>query len=220
MILFLQILQLVLFFIPVGALLALGILFLARAVVILNRRWYLFVFIPLIFANPFAVIENSFINDISIMDDWRFWLVIIVDIILLVGGTLLFRGFQIIGLNASETMAVLKDLGKNRYNSVDLHTGEKRTFWGETRNAIILTVQDQEKQYDVWVMEKQGEVLLQADSVGGTDLIKQAVPVLRKVRKAYVLKDHVLGVLFIVFAVVLAVLGWIFFFEPRLLVID
>ncbi len=220
MILFLQILQLVLFFIPVGALLALGILFLARAVVILNRRWYLFVFIPLIFANPFAVIENNFVNDISIMDDWRFWLVIIVDIILLVGGTFLFRGFQIIGLNASETMAVLKDLGKNRYNSVDLHTGEKRTFWGETRNAIILTVQDQEKQYDVWVMEKQGEVLLQADSVGGTDLIKQAVPVLRKVRKAYVLKDHVLGVLFIVFAVVLAVLGWIFFFEPRLLVID
>ena len=220
MILFLQILQLVLFFIPVGVLLALGILFLSRSVVILNRRWYLFVFIPLIFANPIAVIENSFVNDISIMGDWRFWLVVVVDIVLLVGGTFLFRGFQVIGLNASETMAVLKDFGKKRYTLVDLHTGEKRTLWGETRNAVILTVQDQEKRWDVWVMEKQGEVLLQGDSAGGNDLIKQVVPILRKIRKTYVLKDHVLGVLFIVFAVVLAVLGWIFFFEPRLVLID
>ena len=220
MILFLQILQLVLFFIPVGALLVLGILFLSRAVVILNRRWYLFVFIPLIFANPFAVVENNLVNDISITGDWRFWLVIVVDMVLLIGGTFLFRGFQVIGLNASETMAVLKDLCEKKYGVVNLHMGEKQTFWGETRKALIATVEDQEKHWDVWVMEKQGEVQLQADSGEGTDLIKQVVPILRKIRKAYELKDHVLGILFIVFAVVLAVFGWIFFFEPRLLVID
>jgi hypothetical protein len=220
LILFLQIIQLILFFIPVGALLALGVLFLSRSVVILNRRWYLFVFIPLIFANPFALIENNVVNGISVIGDWRFWLVVVVDIILMAGGTFLFRGFHVIGLNASESMAVLKDLCEKKYDVVNLHMGEKQTFWGETRKAMILTIEDQEKHWTVWVMEKQGEVQLQADSGESTDLIKQVVPILRKIRKAYVFNDHVLGVLFIVFAVVLAVFGWIFFFEPRLVLID
>jgi len=216
----LQILQIILFSIPIGALLVLGIVILAMPVVVINRRWYLLMFFPLILANLIAMLESNLADVLSIAGNWRLWLVMVGDALLLGIGIFLFRGFQVIGLDDSEVMAGLREFYLQKHFDVQCSTGEKQIPWGEKRKAMIISVKDQELEEDLWVEEKPGEVILRADSARGLALIRQALPELRQIEKPNLIKTHLLGILFIVLAVVIAVLGWIFFFEPRLILIE
>jgi hypothetical protein len=198
----------------------LGLFILIKPVAVIDRRWYLAVVIPLLLANTLALIENSLKNDLPVVSDWRFWLVIIVDIILLIGSILLFRGYQIFGLDGSELMGYLVEMLEGKHIATHLHKGEKSNYWRTSPNALILTIELQDKKEDLWVTESMGEVLLRSDSNKGLALIREEIPGVKRMKKPYLFKAHAMGILYIVLAVVLAVFGWIFFFEPRLIVVD
>lgn len=216
----LQVLQLILFTVPIGTLIVLGVIMLSKSIIVLQRRLYLLVVFPLILANLLAILENNLTNQSPPFSNWRFWLVILADLAFFVLAMWLFRGFQVIGLDASETMGVLKDSFEESDNIVHLSVDEKRTLWTNYPNALILVVQQPDGVMEFWAVERQYEVLLKSDSPQGNAQLRKLLPRLRNIKKPYDFQAHAVGVLYIVLALVIAVLGWIFFFEPRLIIVD
>jgi hypothetical protein len=216
----LQVLQLILFTVPIGTLVVLGVIILSKSVIVLQRRLYLLVVFPLILANLLAILENNLTNQSPPFSDWRFWLVMLADLAFFVLAMWLFRGFQVIGLDASETMGVLKDSFEESDNIVHLSVDEKRTLWTNYPNAIILVAEQPDGVMEFWAVERQYEVLLKSDSPQGNAQLRKLLSRLRSIKKPYDFQVHAVGVLYIVLALVIAVLGWIFFFEPRLIIVE
>ncbi len=215
----LQILQLILFSIPILALLGIGGKILKKTVSIINRRWFLCVFLPLLLANPLIILESYSIEDSLIPADWRLWLILITDLALIVGITWVFRGFMVIGLNQSEVKNIIFCGLQDRGHKVKSHTGKKQVLLGRVWNALILTISTNGHQEDIWITEGFNEVLIRVDSSAGLGILKHVLPALRTEEKPSNFKARTLGFLYIVLAVVFAVLSWILFFEPRLIVI-
>ena len=71
----------------------------------------------------------------------------------------------------------------------------------------------------IWVIERFYEVVLRASSQQGVCLVRQLLPELRQVEQPYDFRRHAVGILYMLLGVVLAVFGWIFFFEPRLILV-
>lgn len=217
----LQTLQLILFAIPTLTLLAIGGVILIKPVSVINRRWYLLVFLPLLLANAAAILENDpSAGAFSSAANWRLWLVLIADLAMAVGVTLVFRGALVYGLNAAETEGLLASTLRDKGYEVHSHVGEKRVLWGSSLDARILTVNQDGQAVDLWITERFNEVIIHAESRNGFVLLKQALPEIPKVERPYDFKSHAMGILYIILAVVFAVLFWIFFFEPRLILIE
>lgn len=216
----LQILQLVLFVIPVVALITLGGVILLKPVSVINRRWYLAVFLPILFANPLILLESILLNGEGGLTIWRFWLILLADVLLIVGVCWYFRGFMVFGLNAADTETILKDELLNKGYEVQQQVGKKSVLWGKPWAAQILTVSNNGSTEDIWITERSNEVLVRVDSTKGLNILKDALSSLRNVQRPYVFEAHAFGLLFMVLAVVVGVLIWIFFFEPQLLIID
>lgn len=215
-----QILQLILFIIPGVVLITMGVVILAKPVSVINRRWYWAVFLPLLLANPLALIENSPIWPGIGPVNWRVWLILAADIFLVVWITLAFRGYMVFGVNVVEAQSILKEAFESMGYEVKVRTGEKRALWGRAWEAHILDVSRSGQSVEIWMTERFNEVDVRADTRSSRPLLKAALPSLRQLDKPYLFKDHAMGILFIVLAVVFAVLGWIFFFEPRLIFIE
>jgi len=215
-----QVLQLILFIIPGLVLIAMGVVILIKPVSVINRRWYWFVFLPLILANPLALIENSPIWPGIGPINWRVGLILAADIFLVIWIILTFRGTMVFGLGASETLSILKETLQSMDYEVEMRTGEKRVLLGRALEARILNVSRADVFAEIWISERFNEVVIRTDSKAGRSILKTVLASLRQMEKPYDFKDHVMGVLYIVLAVVFAVLGWIFFFEPRLILID
>lgn len=215
-----QILQLILFIIPGIVLIALGVVILVKPVSVIDRRWYWAVFLPLLLANPLALIENSPIWPGIGPINWRVGLILAADIILVIWIILTFRGYMVFGVNAEGTLSTLEETLQSMDYDVETRMGEKRVLWGRAWEARILDVSWSGQTTEIWITERFNDVVIHTDSAAGRSLLKEALPSLREVENAYVFKDHAMGILYIVLAVVFAVLGWIFFFEPRLILID
>lgn len=215
-----QILQLILFIIPGIVLIAMGVVILVKPVSVIDRRWYWAVFFPLLLANPLALIENSPIWPGIGPINWRVWLILAADIFLVIWIILTFRGYMVFGMNAGETQTLLEEALQSMGYMVKMRTGEKRALWGRTWEARILDVSRAGQSTEIWISERFNEVILRSDTAAGRAVLKAALPSLRQAEKPYNFKDHAMGILFIILAVVFAVLGWIFFFEPRLIFIE
>lgn len=211
-------LQLILFFIPIVSFCVLGLFILLKPVLVVNRRWFLAVVVPLLFANPLALIESSLDNNYRLATDWQFWLVLLVDIALLVGSILIFRGYLVFGLEKSAIMKMLADRLQEKKITTRLRVGDKDGKWRVSPDALILTVELNDKDEDIWVTESMGEVHIRAESKRSLKMVHDAMPTIKQLKKPYRFKQHMMGVLYIVLAVVLGVFGWIFFFEPRLVI--
>lgn len=215
-----QVLQLILFIIPGVVLVTMGVVILAKSVSVINRRWYWAVFLPLLLANPLALIENSPIWPGIGPVNWRVWLILAADIFLVVWIILTFRGYMVFGVNVGETQSTLKETLESMGYEVKIRTGEKRVLWGRAWEAHIMDVSRSGQSVEIWMTERFNEMVVRAETTSGRRLLQAALPSLRQLEKPYLFKDHVMGILFIVLAVVFAVLGWIFFFEPRLIFIE
>lgn len=215
----LQIIQLVLFILPILALFGMGGVILLKSVSIINRRWFLLIFLPLLFANPLAILENT-LAEPSKAADWRLWTILMADLALGVWILHSFRGFMVYGVDAAETVQLLKGQFQDQGFEVHLGIGKKRLLWGKTWDAKVLTLDLQGLKKEIWVIERFQEVLVSTDSKFGLTHLKQILPALRRVERPYGFKSHAIGVLYLVLGVVLAVLSWIFFFEPRLILIE
>jgi len=216
----LQTLQLILFAIPLLTLLAIGTVILIKPVSAINRRWMLLVFLPMLLANLLAILENDSLSNDVVLSDWRLWLILVTDVALAVGIIFTFHGFIVYGLSATETEDTLVNILRAEGYEVEQRMGEKRVLWGRIRNAFILMVQNGDQSEDVWITSRGDEVLIRMDSPSGLHLLKKTLSAIQSTKTTYDFRAHAMGVLYIVLAVVFAGLSWIFFFEPRLILIE
>ena len=211
----LQILQVILFSIPVLALLAIGILILSRSVSIIDQRIFLVVFIPLLLANTLAIIEGD-----ALRLDWRAWLILITDLVLITGAVWLLHGFQVYGLKAETVETVLAEAFRQQGFTCRTSNTEKRDLWGRTREACLLTVENADMRHQVWITARFNEVFIRAEQRSSGKILRPALPALQGEKVPYELKAHAVGILYIILALVFALLTWIFFFEPRFILIE
>lgn len=210
-----QILQVTLFALSTLTLLGIGILILSRAVSIVDRRIYLLVFIPLLLANTLALFEGN-----EVRFNWRTWLILGADLVLIVGAILLSRGFQVYGLNTEMVVDILTETFRQQGYTVKTKAAEKRDLWGRTRDACVLTAQKLDEELLFWIITRYNEVAIRAQQRSHTKYLRDTLPALSQQKVPYDFKSHAVGVLYIILALVFAVLTWIFFFEPRLILIE
>ena len=220
MILTLQILQVSLFAIPVLVLIVLGLVILLRPVAVINRRWLLLTFLPLLVANLLAIFTNDTANGIAVLPDWSFWANVAVDLALAAGISFWLRGVAVYGLPLTVVETLCRDALVGQGIEVSARIGEKRTLLTTERQATIFTVVVGGKEEEIWLTSRTGEVVIQADSAQGRALAKQVIPILRNHQAPYAFQHHAVGILYLVLAAVLLVFGWIYFFEPRLVIVE
>jgi len=216
----LQVLQISLFAVSVLGLLILGLSILFKTVLILPRRLFLLIFLPLLLATPLARIEGYATPGETPALDWRLGLVLVVDLGLIITGYWVLNGWLVYGLSEMETDQALKDWFSTQGWSYDSRLAERSTLWGGNRQAKRLEIHREGQTFSFWLLAQGSEVRLEGEPGEARKILRQAVHTLARVERAYHFQDHTAGILYIVLAIVLAVLGWIFFFEPRLILID
>ncbi len=212
----LQIFQVILFGIPILTLSAIGIAILCRAVSIINRRWFLAVLIPFLLANTLTI----FAEPAQPTMDWRTWLILGANLVLILGAMWASHGFQVYGLDVQFVEQVLAEVLQGQGFSVTIHSQEKRDLWGHSRDTRILTASKADQAHNLWITARFNEVLIRSERASDTRYLRSALPALQSEKVTYDFKAHAAGVLYIVLALVLGVLTWIFFFEPRFILID
>jgi hypothetical protein len=217
---FLQILQISLFILTVLGLILLGLLILIKPVLIFHRRLYILVFLPLLLANLLALFEGCALLEETPSLDWRLWLVLAFDLGLLAAGFGLLKGWLVYGLTEDAAADALQAWFTAQNWEVNPHPGVRNTWWGGKRQALCIQVEGEDQTDLFWVLSQGSEVRLQGETRQSEKRLAKALPALRRIERPYHLQDHLSGVLYIVLAVVLVVLGWIFFFEPRLILIN
>lgn len=216
----LQILQISLFSLPVLGLVLLGLLILIKPILIFHRRVYLLMFLPLLLANPLALIEENTLPAETLALDWRFWLVLVLDLVLIAAAVRLLDGWLAYGLTEKEAADTLAAWFLAQSWEVSLNPGVKTTWWGGKRQAQHLQASRGDRRLRFWLLSQGSEVRLQGETQESNKYLKKALPAMRRVERPYDLQDHLPGTLYIVLAVVMIVLGWIYFFEPRLILIE
>ena len=211
-----QVLQVILFGIPSLVLLGIGVSILRHAVSIINRRWFLAVLIPLLIANTVTI----FSDDGQLSLDWRTWLLLGANSVLMIGSLWVTHGYQVYGLKIESVEQVLTQLLQNQGFTVTADSIEKRDLWGQTRDARRLTAVKDGPAHVFWITARFNEVLMRAERSADANLLVQSLPALCEEAVPYDSKAHAVGVLYIVLALVFAVLTWIFFFEPRFILIE
>jgi len=212
----LQTRQVTFFALSTLTLLVIGIVILRRAVSIVDRRWFLAVLIPLLLANTLSIMsENG-----QLHLDWRTWLILAADVILIIGAIWLSRGFQVYGLDSQQVEQILADSLHAQGFSVSARSAEKQDLWGRTKNARLLTAVTAERTHLFWVTSLFNEVLARPERSPDANLFRRVLPALHAEPVPYAFKAHAVGVLYIILALVFALLSWIFFFEPRFILIE
>jgi len=214
-----QVLQIILFIIPVAALWAMGALLLLKPVNILHHRWRLLVLIPLLAANILAIIENNLSSEGWSTLGWGLWLILGVDLVLGVGLWLTSRGFLIFGLTAQEVEAAITAGCREVGMRVTASQEEELLFFGGKEAVSQLHIEG-DQNVDIRIRNRFNEIIVQAESKVGRKILKDLFPQILETKDAPMNKSRATGVLFIVLGLVFAVLGWIFFFEPRLILLE
>ena len=216
-----QVFQIILFAIPAMVLVGMGVCILISPLCLIHRRWFLAVFLPFLLANPLAIVANQMSEATVLSSDWRFWLILVADLGL---ATILLwiyrRGWLMFGFDGDQAASQLAAYFTNQGMKVTLRQEERRSLFGNHLEEQVIRVSGDDLRENLWVMTRSGEVRLQVESVVGSGLIRRALAALRQDTKTSDIKLRAVGVLYIVMAAVIGFLGWIFFFEPRLILLE
>ena len=216
----LQILQVVLFTIPVLTFLMLGGLILLKPVAVISRRWMPLALIPLLLDNLLAILRNETLTLTEIFQDGYFWLILGADLALGIGVVLFSRDVAVYGLTLAQVRETLVRAMQAEGFSVEAGPGEWKSFLGQTSEAVVIRWEKNEEQQSCAITSRSGEVMIRAKSRNDLKQLRAFINAIRRMESPYVFSQHAVGVLYLVVAVVLAVLGWIYFFEPRLILIE
>lgn len=216
----LQMLQISLFAVPVLGLFILGLLILTKPVLIFHRRVLLLALLPLLLANPLALIEEYTVPEVRPALDWRLGLALAADLGLIIAGRWLFRGWLIYGLSEENIRETLKNWFIKHGWEPDFQPGTRNTWWGGKRQAQRLQISEDGQTFTFWLLGQGSEVRLEGETREVEKHLRQALPGLNQIETTYDFEEHLTGVLYLVLAIILAVMGWIFFFEPRLILIE
>ncbi len=216
----LKILQVILFSIPIMALLVIGLIILSRSIAILNRKWLLLVFLPLLMANIVAIFTNESLGFQTLVADWQFWLILGVDLALVVVGAITLRGYAVYGLTPEQVeQALVQAMADAGYTATTAQV-EWKSNWGRAAEAIIITWEAEGQSRSCAITSQTGEVMIRTKSRSDLKPLSAFIGEIRQINNAYEFSQHAVGVLYLVIAFVLAVFGWIYFFEPRLILIE
>ena len=217
----LQILQMLLFAIPVLVLAGMGVYILVRPLCVIHRGWFLAAFLPLLLANPLAVATNQLVEGGSLTSDWRFWLILTADLVLAAVILWIYRrGWLVFGGDGEQAGRQLVAYFEGQGMVVAVHRDQKRALLGRQLEAQVIQVSGLGQREKILVLTRAGEVRLQAESTAGACLVRCALPDLLQAEGITDIKHRAVGVLYIVIALVIAFLGWTFFFEPRLILLE
>lgn len=216
----LQSLQLVLFFIPILYLLVLGLLILFKPVTIMDRRWMLLAFLPILLDNLLAIFGNETLSWEQILRDGYFWLILGADLALGIGITLTLRGYVVYGLAQEQVEQALVRAMTDAGYSVTAAQGEWKSTWGRAYEAVVITWEMEGQSRSCAMTSRTGEVMVRTKARSDLRLLSAFMGKIRNVKNPYEFSQHAVGVLYLVIAFVLAVFGWIYFFEPRLILIE
>ena len=216
----LQILQISFFAATVLGLFILGLLILIKPVLIFHRRLFLLIFLPLLLANPLALIEEYALIEGTPSPDWRLWLTLVVDLGLIAAGVWLLSGWLVYGLSEEEAADAIQAWCTAQGWELNHQPDTRNTWWGGSRQARRFQASKDDQNLVFWRLSEGSEIRLQGESREAKIFLRQALPALRQGDQPYQLQKHLTGILYIVLSVILAVLGWIFFFEPRLILIE
>jgi hypothetical protein len=205
------------FTIPIISMIVLGCTILIKPVSAINRRWYLAIFLPLLIANPLALLDQTD----PPFSDWATLIILLAaDALLVVGFFLVFRGMTVYGLTLEDTQDLLINNLKELGFDVQKIIGAKAYWLGKVKDAHILTIRRGDISEQIWLAQQFNEIILRVDSRQGWQILKSVVSEIRQQKTAYQFSSHAVGILFIVLAIVFGALTWIFFFEPRLILIE
>ena len=216
----LKIFQVILFSIPVLALLVTGLIILLRPIAVLNRKWLLLFFLPLILANIAAIFTNESIGFQMLVTDWQFWLILCVDLAMAVVGAVTIRGYAVYGLTPEQVEQVLLQAMTDAGYPATAARGHWKSNWGRASEAIIVTWEAGGGSRSCAITSRLGEVIIHTQSRSDLKPLSAFIGDLRHRTNEYEFSQHAVGVLYLVMAVILAVFGWIYFFEPRLVLIE
>ncbi len=216
----LQIVQVILFCMPVLTLLILGVVIWMKTVSVVNRRWYLAILVPLLLANLLAVWVDVPSNGSSVGGSWQFWLTLAVDSIL--SGLTIFssRGALVYGVSAAQIEKALTQAFREKGAKISFRSGERRALLRGKQEARILDIHTTEQFKQIIILERFNEVLLQGVSRAAMADLRNRLPDQDYPDEIYNLEYRWAGALYIVLAVIFAVSVWVFFFEPRLIMIE
>jgi hypothetical protein len=216
----LQILQIGLFAIPVLGLVTIGLLILIKPILILHRRYFLILFIPLLLANPLALLEETLLPGENTTLDWRLWIVLAVDLGLILAGYWLLGGWQIYGLSEAGATDAIKSWFNEHGWAIDAEVSARTTWWSNKRQARRFQAERENETLIFWLTIQGNEIQLQGENRKTQKYLRQMLANLQHAEKVFQIQEHMAGVLYIILGIVLAVLVWIFFFEPRLILIE
>ena len=216
----LKILQVILFSIPVLALLVFGLVILLRSIAILNRKWLLLVFLPLVLANIVAIFTNETLVFQTLVIDWQFWLILGVDLALVAVSAITMRGYAVYGLTPEQVEQALVQAMMDAGYTATTAQGEWKSNGGRASEAIIIIWEGGGKSRSCAITSRMGEVMICTKSRSDLKPLSAFIGKIRHINNAYEFSQHAVGVLYLVIAFVLAVFGWIYFFEPRLILIE
>ncbi|HCU57780.1 MAG TPA: hypothetical protein DF984_06100 [Anaerolineaceae bacterium] len=213
-------LQLVLFLVPILYLLVLGLLILFKPVTILDRRWMLLAFFPILLDNLLAIFGNETLSLAEILRDGYFWLILGADLAIGIGITLTMRGYAVYGLTPEQVELALVQAMTDAGYVAGAAQGEWKSNWGRASEAVIITWETKGQSRSCAITSRTGEVMVRTKARSDLKQLPAFIGKIRNVKNPYEFSQHAVGVLYLVMAFVLAVFGWIYFFEPRLILIE
>ena len=216
----LQILQISFFAVTILGLFILGLLILARPVFFFHRRWFLLIFLPLLLANPLALVEEYALLESAPAPSWRLCVTLAIDLGLIAAGLWLLSGWLVYGLSEKETANAFQAWCEAQGWELTHQPDIRNTWWGGSRQAQLFQVSKKDQTHVFWLLSQGSEVRLEGETPEANFFLRKALPALNQTNRPYQFQEHLTGILYIVLAIVLTVLGWIFFFEPRLILIE
>ena len=217
----LQIFQVVFFTIPVVILVGMGVYILITPIGFIPRRWFLGVFLPFLLANPLAIIEDQLSEGASLTSDWRFWLILVADLTL--AGIILriYRsGWLVCGIDADQLVRQLAAYFEDHGRTVAIRQDQKQPLLGRLWEAQVIQVSESGQVHEIWIMTRESEVRLQVETAVEASLVRRALIAMRQGERLTDFRLRAVGVLYIVLGLVIAFFGWIYFFEPRLILLE
>lgn len=217
----LQIFQVVFFTIPVVILVGMGVYILITPIGFIPRRWFLGVFLPFLLANPLAIIEDQLSEGASLTSDWRFWLILVADLTL--AGIILriYRsGWLVCGIDADQLVRQLAAYFEDHGRTVAIRQDQKQPLLGRLWEAQVIQVSESGQVHEIWIMTRDSEVRIQVETAVEASLVRRALIAIRQGERLTDFRLRAVGVLYIVLGLVIAFFGWIYFFEPRLILLE
>lgn len=194
-----------------------GFIILLKPVVILHQRWLILVILPLLLANSLSLFLNISEGMALQPSDWRFWLVIAADIAIIVYLVRNLRSYEVHGLRAIRAADLLEQSWQSAGSPVRRERQELSNWWGNSRTVDLLQI---DESHSVSVSDYLNEALIRANNRETGQMLRSQFAELRAGKEARSPRLRPMGILYLVVSTVFAVLVWILFFEPRLILIE